>query len=78
MLWNLHIYIYMPLYYYDFQRFGTKYDHAHFTVFIYEHYIGCFFFFSPTPAWPKSAGQRSASFASYSACRGGLTVDGGS
>jgi hypothetical protein len=44
MLWNLHIYIYLSLYYYNFQRFGTKYDHAHLTVFIYEHYIGCFFF----------------------------------
>jgi len=29
-------------------------------------------FFSPSPAWPKSADQRSASFASYSVCRGGL------
>jgi len=50
MLWNLHIYIYLSLYYYNFQRFGTKYDHAHFTVFIYEHLLGAFF---PTPAWPK-------------------------
>jgi hypothetical protein len=47
MLWNLHIYIYLSLYYYIFQRFDTKYDHADFTVFIYEHYIGCIFFLPP-------------------------------